>query len=54
MNHDFDNTSHLTHQILDFVETKMMVALVPIKLLDFMCVYPSTLAQDSSSKFEMN
>ena len=50
----FDNTSHPTHLILDPVEIELAVALVPLKLLDFMCIYPSTLVQESPSKFEMN
>jgi hypothetical protein len=54
MENDFDNTSHPTHQILDPVEIEMTVALVPLKLLDFLCVYPLAYTQDSFSKTEMN
>jgi hypothetical protein len=54
MENDFDNTSHPTHQILDPIEIEMTVALVPLKLLDFLCVYPLAHTQDSFKKTEMN
>ena len=54
MENDFDNTSHPTHQILDHVEIEMNAALVPLKLLDFSCIYPLAYTQDSFSKIEMN
>jgi len=52
--YDFDNTSHLTHQILDPGEIEMTVALFPLKLIEFLCSYPLAHTQNSSSKTEMN
>ena len=54
MEEDFDNTSHPTHQILDPVEIELTIALVPLQLLDFLCIYPLAYTQDSFSKTEMN
>ena len=54
MENEFDNTSHPTHQILDLVEIEMTFALVPLKLLDFLCVYPLAETQDYFSKTKMN
>jgi len=54
MENDLDNTSNPTHRISDPVEIEVTVALVPLKLLDFLCVYPSTFVQEFPSKFEVN
>jgi hypothetical protein len=54
MEEDFDNTCHPTHQILDPVEIELTIALVPLQLLDLLCIYPLTYTQDSFSKTEMN
>ena len=54
MENGFVNTSHPTHQILDPVEIEMIVALVPLKLLDFLCIYPLSYTQDYFSKTKMN
>jgi hypothetical protein len=54
MENDFDNIGHPTDQILDPIEIELTVALVPLQLLDFLCIYPLTLVQESPSKFEMN
>ena len=54
MENDFDNKSHPTHQILDPVELELTIALVPLQLLDFLCIYPLAYTQDSFSKTEMN
>jgi hypothetical protein len=54
MENDFDNTSHPTHWILDPVKIEMTVALVPLKLLSFLCVHPLVYTQDYFLKTEMN
>ena len=50
----FDNTSHPTHQILDPIEIEMTNALVPLKLIDSVYVYPLAYTQDYFSKTKMN
>jgi hypothetical protein len=54
MKNDFDHTSHPTDQLLDPENTNKTVALIQMKFLVFLCIYPSTLVQESPSKFEMN
>ena len=54
MEKDFDNTSHPTHLILDPIEVELTYVLVPLKLLDFLCIYPLAYTQDSFSPTKMN
>jgi hypothetical protein len=54
MKHDFDNTSHPTHHLLDPVEIEMTDALDPRRVPNFLSVYHLEHAQESSSKNEMN
>jgi hypothetical protein len=54
MKNDFDHTGHPTDQLLDPEKTDKTAALIQMKFPNFLCVYPSTLVQESPSKFEMN
>jgi hypothetical protein len=54
MKEDFDHTGHPTDQLLDPEKTDKTVALIQMIFPDLLCIYPSTLVQESSSKFEMN
>ena len=54
MENDFDNTGHQTDQLLDLENTDKTIASIQIKFPNFLCIYPSTLVQESLSKFEMN
>jgi hypothetical protein len=54
MEHDLDNASHPTHQLLDHVGIGITVALVPMTLHSFLCAYHLGHDQYSSLKTEMN